>query len=65
MVPLVIAIVDLNEGVRMTTNIVDCSPQDVRIGMELEVVFEHVTPDATLVKFRPARSAGRQPQEVA
>lgn len=56
--PLVIAIVDLGEGVRMTTNIIGCDPATVRIDMQVEVVFDHVTADATLVKFRPA---GKQP----
>lgn len=54
--PLVIAIVDLEEGVRMTTNIVECDPAAVRIDMPVEAVFDHVTETATLVKFRPVRS---------
>jgi uncharacterized OB-fold protein len=40
-VPIVIAMVELPEGgVRFTTNIVDCAPADVRIGMPVEVRFE-------------------------
>jgi uncharacterized protein len=40
-VPIVIAMVELPEGgVRFTTNIVDCAPGDVRIGMPVEVRFE-------------------------
>ncbi|HSS10835.1 MAG TPA: Zn-ribbon domain-containing OB-fold protein, partial [Acidimicrobiales bacterium] len=40
--PYVIAIVEIEEqpSVRLTTNIVGCSPEDVRIGMPVEVVFE-------------------------
>ncbi len=52
--PLVIAIVELEEGPHMTTNLVECDPDDVRIGMPVTVVFEAVTPEVTLVKFRPA-----------
>ncbi|HEY6645409.1 Zn-ribbon domain-containing OB-fold protein [Povalibacter sp.] len=54
--PLVIAIVDLEEGVRMTTNIVECDSAAVRIGMAVEAVFDHVTAEATLVKFRPVKN---------
>jgi uncharacterized protein len=51
--PYVLAYVELDEGVRMLTNIVGCAPDDVRIGMPVEVAFEDVTPSVTLPKFRP------------
>jgi uncharacterized OB-fold protein len=53
-VPYVLAIVELAEGVRLMTNVVGSSPDAVRIGMPVEVVFEDVTPEITLPKFRPA-----------
>ena len=52
-VPYVVAMVELEEGVRMTSNIIDCAVTDVAIGMDVEAVFEQVTDDRTLVKFRP------------
>ena len=52
--PYVIAMVDLQEGAKMMTNIVNCKPEDVRIGMDVEVVFDDVTPEVTLPKFKPA-----------
>jgi len=52
--PYVLAIVDLAEGPRLMTNIVGCPPEQVRIGLPVEVVFEDVTPEVTLAKFRPA-----------
>jgi uncharacterized protein len=52
--PYVMAYVELDEGVRMLTNIVGCAPAEVRIGMPVEVVFEDVTPLIALPKFRPA-----------
>lgn len=55
--PFVVAIVDIEEGVRMTTNIVECDPASVRIGMPVEAVFDHVTEAETLVKFRPVHEA--------
>lgn len=52
-VPYVIAIVELEEGPRMTTNIIGCAPESVRIGMAVEVAFEDVSDECTLVMFRP------------
>jgi uncharacterized OB-fold protein len=52
--PYVIAIVELEEGVHLTTNIVGCEPGAVRVGMPVVVAFDDVTPEVTLVKFRPA-----------
>ncbi len=54
--PYVLAYVELDEGVRMLTNIVDCGPEAVKIGMAVEAVFEDVTPEATLPKFKPLTS---------
>ena len=51
--PYVIAIVELEEGPHMTANILGCPPGDVRIGMPLMASFEDVTPEVTLVQFRP------------
>ena len=53
--PYVMAWVEVDEGLKMLTNIVDCPPEQVKIGMPVEVVFDDVTPEVTLVKFRPAR----------
>ena len=50
--PYVLAIVELEEGVRMMTNVVGCAPDRVRIGMAVEVVFEDATAEITLPKFR-------------
>jgi len=35
------------------TNVVGCTPDAVRIGMPVEVVYDDVTPEVTLAKFRP------------
>jgi hypothetical protein len=53
-VPYVLAIVELAEGVRVMTNVVGCSPDQVGIGMPVGVVFDDVTPEITLPKFKPA-----------
>ena len=52
--PYVLAIVELDEGVRMMTNVIGCAPDAVRVGMAVEVVFEDVTAEITLATFRPA-----------
>jgi uncharacterized protein len=52
-VPYTIAIVELAEGPRMTTNIVGCQPSEVKVGMPVKVCFDDVTPEMTLVKFQP------------
>jgi uncharacterized OB-fold protein len=54
--PYVMAWVELDEGVKMLTNIVDCPPEQVKIDMPVEAVFDDVTPEVTLVKFCPARA---------
>jgi len=51
--PYVLAYVELEEGVRMLTNIVGCEPGAVRIGLPVEVSFDDVTPEMTLPKFKP------------
>jgi uncharacterized OB-fold protein len=51
--PYVLAIVELDEGVRLTTNI-EAPPERIKIGMPVTVFFDDVTPERTLVKFKPA-----------
>ena len=51
--PYVVAMVELEEGVRMLSNVVGCAPEEVRIGMPVAVTFDPVTPEVTLPRFRP------------
>ena len=53
-VPYTVALVDLDEGCRMMSNIVEVSPEAVRVGMSVEVVFDAITPEISLPRFRPA-----------
>jgi hypothetical protein len=46
--------VDLEEGIRMMTRIVECKPEDIKIGMEVEVVFVERSGFA-LPYFRPIK----------
>ena len=54
-VPYAVVVVQLDEGPRLLSNVVDCSVGEIRIGMPVDVTFDDVTPDVTLPKFRPRR----------
>jgi uncharacterized OB-fold protein len=51
-VPYAVVVVELVEGVRMISNMYDVAPEDVQIGMTVEVVFDDLADDLTLPKFR-------------
>lgn len=54
-VPYAYALVQLDEGPRMISNVVDCPiPDGLAIDMRLEVSFDDVTDEWTLPKFRPS-----------
>jgi uncharacterized OB-fold protein len=55
--PILAALVDLDEGVRVVTNLVDVAPADVTIGMPVEVTFEATLNGAAVPVFRPSVSA--------
>ncbi len=52
--PYIVVMVDLAEGPRILSHMTGCEPEDMKIGMPVTVVFEDVTPEITLYKFRPA-----------
>lgn len=52
-VPYAVVAVELEEGPRMTTNLVECKLTDIKIGMPVAVVFEDVSNEISLPKFRP------------
>ncbi len=53
--PYAPVVIEMHEGVRLLSQVVDCAPDQLRIGMPVEVVFDAVTPEITLPKFRRAR----------
>jgi uncharacterized OB-fold protein len=55
--PYAIAVVELDEGPRMMSNIVDCpqTPEALELDMPLQVAFEKLDEAITLPLFRPAR----------
>jgi uncharacterized OB-fold protein len=52
--PYVLAYVELDEGVQVLTNLVECDPAHVAIGMPVQVTFQDVTPEIAIPRFRPA-----------
>ena len=56
-VPYVTALVDLEEGVRIFTNLIgiDPNPQAIHCTMPLEAVFEDASDEITIIKFRPSK----------
>ena len=52
--PFVVAYVELEEGLRILTNVVECEPDEVEIGMPVEVVFHDTGEERALYRFRPA-----------
>lgn len=55
--PYTFAMVELEEGPRLTTNVVDCPPDEVRIGLPVTVAFRPVNESIAVPVFRPAAGA--------
>jgi len=58
-VPYATVVIELAEGVRLVSQVLDLAPEQLRVGLPVEVIFDDVTPEVTLPKFRPlSQSAG-------
>ena len=53
-IPYNVTEVELEEGPRLMTNLLEVSNDDIRAGMPVEIVYDDVTEELTLAKFRPA-----------
>lgn len=51
-VPYSVVLVEMEEGVRLVSNMIDLEPDEVRIGLPVEVVFDDISEDLTLFKFK-------------
>lgn len=51
--PYNIAVVELEEGPRLVSNVVDVDNQSLRVGMPLTITYDDITDEFTLPKFRP------------
>lgn len=52
--PYVYALVELECGVRMSTMLVECEPDQIGVGDTVEAVFAAISDDVTLLHFRPS-----------
>ena len=51
-VPYAPAVIALDEGIRVLSHVVDCPPEELAIDLLVEAVFEEVTREVILPKFR-------------
>jgi hypothetical protein len=51
--PVLAALVDLDEGVRLCTNLVDVAPADLAVGMPVKVTFASTAGGTAVPVFRP------------
>ena len=51
--PVVAALIDLDEGIRLVSNVVGIAPEEVRIGMPVDVSFESTEGGSAVPVFRP------------
>ncbi len=58
--PYALAYVDLAEGPRVMTDVVGCAPEEVEIGMAVEVVFHRTPNGVALPRFRPRAQTGAE-----
>ncbi len=57
-VPYNVALIQLEEGPRMFSNVVGVPPEQVRVGDPVEVVFDPVTDEVTIPRFLPRAGGG-------
>lgn len=51
-VPYAPAVIELEEGVRLVSWVEGCAPEDLAMGMPVEVSFEDISEDVSLPKFK-------------
>ncbi len=56
--PYVVVVVEMTEGVRFISNMMEESAEEIYVGMPVEVVFDDVADDLTLPKFRKRKDQG-------
>lgn len=54
-IPYVYALIELDEGPLMPSNVIGCDPAEVKIGMPVEVTFVNLNEEFTLPKFKPIK----------
>lgn len=54
--PLAVALIELEEGTRLVSNVIGCDPADVHIGMPVQAEFVQFDEELTLPQFRPVEA---------
>ena len=54
-IPYDVAVIQLDEGPRMESNVTGGKMEDLKVGIPVEVYFDDVTPEVSLPRFRPAK----------
>jgi len=54
--PYSVVLVELEEGMRLVSNLVDVPHDEIEFGMKVEVTFDKITDDITLPKFKKEAS---------
>ena len=54
-VPYDVSLIELDEGVRMMSRVIDCKNEEIKCDMPVEVVYQDVSPEITMPYFRPAK----------
>ena len=53
--PYILGVIDLEEGVRMLSWIIDCKPEDVKCDMDVSVTFRDLNEEIALPMFKPLK----------
>jgi hypothetical protein len=54
--PVILCLIDTDDGARMYAQVTECEPEQIRIGMRVQVHFEDISAEAGIPKFRPIKS---------
>ena len=52
--PYVVALIELEEGVRIVSNLTDIDPADITVGLPVQLYFQSYDNDLVLHQFRPS-----------
>lgn len=58
--PVLLCLIDVDDGVRLYAQVTDCRPEEMRIGMRVEVHCEDISAEAGIPKFRPLQGQRAQ-----
>lgn len=53
--PVMMCLIDLDDGVRLYGQVTGCQPEQLKIGMRVQVYFEDISDQAGIPKFRPVQ----------